>query len=98
MTIINHFSCFRCDDFEVSECFAYQQAEFFFSQQAALLEVKESDALPPTALQNKIRQVLKSNPDLTQAVSLCCTALIYTHYTVCFIIFFMRSCALGQVK
>ena len=53
----------------MSECFAYQQAEFFFSQQAAFLEAKESDALPPAALQNKIRQVLKSNPDLTQAVS-----------------------------
>ncbi|CAK8673850.1 unnamed protein product [Clavelina lepadiformis] len=57
----------RCDDFEASEYFTRQQAEYFFSQQAALLEIKQSDALPPEALQTKIRQVLRNNPELAQA-------------------------------
>ncbi|KAK7077016.1 hypothetical protein SK128_015544 [Halocaridina rubra] len=44
-----------------------QQAELFISQQATLLQVNETAALSPPQLQEKIRDLVKLNPDLAEA-------------------------------
>ncbi|GIX68288.1 anaphase-promoting complex subunit 5 [Caerostris extrusa] len=60
----------RGEDFEESyfeECqvFASQkQAEYFIAQQAALLQINESAALSPFDLQQKVRELVKGNPEL----------------------------------
>lgn len=58
------------EDYEESyseECqvFASQkQAEFFIAQQSALLQINESAALSPFDLQQKIRELMKGNPEI----------------------------------
>ncbi|CAH1785514.1 unnamed protein product [Owenia fusiformis] len=47
--------------------FSQRQAEYFISQQAMLLQHNESEALSAGDLQQKIRELLKSNSDLTEA-------------------------------
>ncbi|XP_045623657.1 anaphase-promoting complex subunit 5 isoform X2 [Procambarus clarkii] len=44
-----------------------QQAELFISQQTSLLQFTETAALSPPDLQEKIRQLVKQNPDLAEA-------------------------------
>ncbi|KAG8201693.1 hypothetical protein JTE90_012757 [Oedothorax gibbosus] len=41
-----------------------RQAEFFIAQQAALLQINESSALSPIELQQKIKELVKGNPEL----------------------------------
>lgn len=45
-----------------------QQAELFISQQTSLLQFNETAALPPSLLQAKIKQLVKQNPDMAEAV------------------------------
>ena len=60
----------RSSNFDSVEYFKNQrQAEYFFSQQASLMEMRESEVLSPPVLQKKIRDLLKNNPELTLAVS-----------------------------
>lgn len=47
-----------------------QQAELFISQQTSLLQFNENAALSPPELQEKIRQLVRQNPDLAEAVSI----------------------------
>ncbi|GFS47616.1 anaphase-promoting complex subunit 5 [Nephila pilipes] len=50
---------------EEGQVFASQkQAEFFIAQQSALLQINESAALSPFDLQQKIRELMKGNPEL----------------------------------
>ncbi|XP_071514298.1 anaphase-promoting complex subunit 5 [Panulirus ornatus] len=44
-----------------------QQAELFISQQTSLLQFSETAALSPPDLQEKIRQLVRQNPDLAEA-------------------------------
>lgn len=44
-----------------------QQAELFISQQTSLLQFNETAALSPPELQEKIRQLVRQNPDLAEA-------------------------------
>ncbi|XP_055939873.1 anaphase-promoting complex subunit 5-like [Argiope bruennichi] len=54
--------------YEECQVFASQkQAEFFIAQQAALLQINESAALSPFDLQQKIRELMKGNPELYEA-------------------------------
>lgn len=54
--------------YEEFQVFASQkQAEFFIAQQAALLQINESAALSPFELQQKIKELLKGNPELYEA-------------------------------
>lgn len=46
-----------------------QQAELFISQQTSLLQFNETAALSPPLLQAKIKQLVKQNPDMAEAVS-----------------------------
>nr|XP_026691703.1 anaphase-promoting complex subunit 5-like [Ciona intestinalis] len=57
----------KCEEFDSPDYFSRQQADNFFKHQAMLLEHNEADALPPVILQQRIRQFLKTNPELTQA-------------------------------
>nr|XP_042903472.1 anaphase-promoting complex subunit 5 isoform X2 [Parasteatoda tepidariorum] len=60
----------KLEDSYHEECqvFASQkQAEFFIAQQAALLQINESAALSPFDLQQKIKELLKGNPELYEA-------------------------------
>ncbi|XP_023229697.1 anaphase-promoting complex subunit 5-like isoform X1 [Centruroides sculpturatus] len=55
-------------EFEDNQVLASQkQAEFFVAQQAALLQINEKEALSPPHLQQKIRELLKGNPELAEA-------------------------------
>ncbi|GFQ73187.1 anaphase-promoting complex subunit 5 [Trichonephila clavata] len=50
---------------EECQVFASQkQAEFFIAQQSALLQINESAALSPFDLQQKIRELMKGNPEI----------------------------------
>ncbi|XP_056636653.1 anaphase-promoting complex subunit 5 [Diorhabda sublineata] len=49
------------------EQWSRRQAELFIATQAALLSNNEGKALPPPELQNRISNILKSNPDLSGA-------------------------------
>ncbi|GBM09638.1 Anaphase-promoting complex subunit 5 [Araneus ventricosus] len=54
--------------YEECQVFASQkQAEFFIAQQTALLKINESAALSPFDLQQKIRELMKGNPELYEA-------------------------------
>ncbi|XP_064615999.1 anaphase-promoting complex subunit 5-like [Liolophura sinensis] len=75
---------------EITEGFYSQkQAELFITQQVFLLQHNENEAMPPDKLQDKISEILKINPDLTEAhflsylnnlrVKEYCTA-IHNHY------------------
>ncbi|XP_068101228.1 anaphase-promoting complex subunit 5 [Hyperolius riggenbachi] len=44
-----------------------KQAEYFLSQQASLLKNDESKALPPVLLQKELNNLLKFNPDFSEA-------------------------------
>uniref|UniRef100_F6UNB7 Anaphase-promoting complex subunit 5 N-terminal domain-containing protein n=1 Tax=Ciona intestinalis TaxID=7719 RepID=F6UNB7_CIOIN len=57
----------KASDLKTENYFSRQQADNFFKHQAMLLEHNEADALPPVILQQRIRQFLKTNPELTQA-------------------------------
>lgn len=46
-----------------------QQAELFISQQTSLLQYSDTAALVPPVLQAKIKQLVKQNPDMAEAVS-----------------------------
>lgn len=48
-----------------------RQAELFIATQAALLASDEQGAHSPVELNDKIKNLLKSNPDLAEAVSNC---------------------------
>lgn len=52
------------------EQWSRRQAELFIATQAVLLANNEGKALPPPDLQKKITSILKSNPDLSGAVSI----------------------------
>ena len=52
-------------------CWTRRQAELFIAQQVSLLQNNESLALPPPKLQEKIRDILRANPDYAEAVSQC---------------------------
>ncbi|XP_054724670.1 anaphase-promoting complex subunit 5-like [Uloborus diversus] len=54
-----------CDEFQVLA--SQKQAEFFIAQQAALLQMNEGSALSPFELQEKIKELLKGNPELYEA-------------------------------
>lgn len=47
-----------------------RQAELFIATQAALLTSNEQEALKPPELHNHITNLLKTNPDLAEAVSI----------------------------
>lgn len=47
--------------------YSHKQAEYFISRQGFLLQHNESEALSPTKLQEKITDMLKSNPDIAEA-------------------------------
>ncbi|KFM66641.1 Anaphase-promoting complex subunit 5, partial [Stegodyphus mimosarum] len=53
------------EDFQV--IVSQKQAEFFIAQQAALLQINESAALSPSDLQQKIKELMKGNPELYEA-------------------------------
>lgn len=55
------------DDIDVHQVFTSVQAGSFFAEQAALINNKESMALAPNVLQVKINQMMKTNPQLTEA-------------------------------
>lgn len=52
---------------EIPVLASQKQAEFFIAQQAALLQINENEALSPLQLQQKIRELLKGNPELAEA-------------------------------
>uniref|UniRef100_T1IR26 Anaphase-promoting complex subunit 5 n=1 Tax=Strigamia maritima TaxID=126957 RepID=T1IR26_STRMM len=53
---------------EKSKCrFSRKQAEYFISQQAAMIQSNEKEALPPDHLQDRIREILNYHPDLAEA-------------------------------
>ncbi|XP_076090764.1 anaphase-promoting complex subunit 5-like [Mytilus galloprovincialis] len=47
--------------------FSYKQAEYFISRQGFLLQHNENEALSPAKLQEKITDMLRSNPDMAEA-------------------------------
>lgn len=53
----------------VEKQWSRRQAELFLATQAALLHNDQEKALAPQELQNRISSILKSNPDLAEAVS-----------------------------
>lgn len=55
---------------EVASLWSRRQAELFIARQATLLQNNESAALDPPVLQEKIRQLLKANPEHAEAVIL----------------------------
>lgn len=56
--------------FTKSDEWSKRQAELFIATQSALLANNESAALSPTELNKQINNLLKSNPDLAEAVSI----------------------------
>lgn len=59
-----------------------RQAELFIATQAALLLSDEQSAHTPIELNEKIRNLLKSNPDLAEAVSCMFIKCIYDIYNM----------------
>ncbi|XP_033102133.1 anaphase-promoting complex subunit 5-like [Anneissia japonica] len=51
-------------DLSLSGIFSHRQAEFFMSEQAALLQNEECKAMPPHKLQEHIDDLTKNNPEL----------------------------------
>lgn len=51
-----------------------RQAELFIATQAALIQSDEQSAYTPIELNQKITSLLKSNPDLAEAV--CCLRFV----------------------
>lgn len=51
------------------EQWSRRQAELFVATQAALITNNEEKAINPAELQQRITNLLKSNPDLAEAVS-----------------------------
>lgn len=54
--------------FTKSDHWSRRQAELFIATQAALLSNNEEAAQTPVELSKQIRNLLKSNPDLAEAV------------------------------
>lgn len=54
---------------EDTDCgfFSHKQAEYFISRQGFLLQHNENEALSPAKLQEKITDMLRSNPDMAEA-------------------------------
>ncbi|CAH0393703.1 unnamed protein product [Bemisia tabaci] len=52
---------------DVTKLWSRRQAEFFIAQQTALLQNNELKALPPSELQQKIREILKANSEHAEA-------------------------------
>nr|XP_012637754.2 anaphase-promoting complex subunit 5 isoform X3 [Microcebus murinus] len=57
----------REEEVSCSGPLSQKQAEFFLSQQAALLKNDETKALTPAALQKELNNLLKFNPDFAEA-------------------------------
>lgn len=47
--------------------FSKKQAEYFMAHQALMLGHNQSEALPPDQLQQRIKDILRANPDLAEA-------------------------------
>ncbi|PSN35870.1 Anaphase-promoting complex subunit 5 [Blattella germanica] len=48
-------------------CWSRRQAELFIAQQATLIQTNELAALPPPELQDRIRELLRANPEYAEA-------------------------------
>jgi anaphase-promoting complex subunit 5 len=49
-------------------CWSRRQAELFIAQQASLMQTNEMAALSPPELQERIRELLRANPEYAEAV------------------------------